>query len=192
MSRNNDSTVSGLLSKLKDSDAGVRTEAWQGAGSVGAAGVESLAGLMTDGNLEVARAAKRALWRIVRYTGRPGARSESREVAVKLNGVLGGDAPVAVRREILWMLSEIGSRRRIEPIAELLSHKELREDARMVLERIGGRRALSALQGGFESAPEEFKQNLAQSIRKLGGKVEGYECVKLVPTKETTIKALPD
>jgi len=182
--------VSELIGKIKDSDAEVRTKAWLGAGEVGAAAVGALAEVMTDEDLEVARAAKRALWKIVRHTGRPGADKEKNGVAGKLVGLLGGDTAVSVRREVLWMLSEIGDKQAIEPIAELLGHKELREDARMVLERIPGRQSVSALKAGFKAAPEEFKPNIAQSLRKRGSKVRGYECVKLVPTKKTTVKAL--
>ncbi len=59
----------------------------------------------------------------------------------------------------------------------------LREDVRMALERIPIKRAVQALKAGFEVAPEDFKGNLAQSLRKRGVKVEGYPCVKLVPAK---------
>ena len=183
--------VAGLIGKIKDSSAEVRTKAWQGAGKVGAAGVGPLAEVMLADDLEVARAAKRALWKIVRHTGRPGADKEKNAVARKLAGLLGGDTAVAVRREVLWMLSEIGGKKELEPIAELLGHKELREDARMVLERIPGRGSVSALRAGMKAAPEEFKLNIAQSLRKRGSRVRGYECVKLVPTKKTTVKALP-
>jgi len=62
-----------LIAQIKDGSDKVRTEAWLGAGDVGAPAVKPLAEVMTDSDLEVARAAKRALWKIVRHTGRPGA-----------------------------------------------------------------------------------------------------------------------
>jgi len=182
--------VAELIGKIKDSSAEVRAKAWLGAGEAGAAAVNALAEVMTDKDLEVARAAKRALWRIVHYTGRPGADEERQAVADKLAGLLGDGQPVAVRREVLWMLSEIGQKKAVEPIASLLANKELREDARMVLERIPDKSSLAALRAGFKSAPEDFKPNLAQSLRNRGGKVRGYECVKLVPAKQTSIKPL--
>jgi len=37
---------------------------------------------------------------------------------------------VAVRREVLWMLSEIGDGDAIAPMAALLTDKDVREDAR--------------------------------------------------------------
>jgi HEAT repeat protein len=180
-----------LIAGIKSDSAEKRTQAWQSAGHLGASAVKSLAEVMTDDNLEVARAAKRALWQIVRYTGRPGANRQRRAVVVELIALLGDDQPVAIRREVLWMLSEIGGRGRdIEPIAGLMKNKNLREDARMVLERIPNRRAVAALKAAFVSAPEDFKPNLAQSLRKRGEEVAGYPCRKLVPTKKTDVKAL--
>jgi len=175
--------VNRLIAKISSSDAVTRTTAWQGAGDVGAPAVQPLAIVMTDDNLEVARAAKRAMWKIVRHTGRPGAVNAKTKVVAKLCGLLGADQPVSVRREVLWMLSEIGGMRSIRPLAELLSDEHLREDARMALERIGIKRAVQALKAGFEVAPEDFKPNLAQSLRKRGQKVSGYPCVKLTPSK---------
>jgi HEAT repeat protein len=182
--------VDELLAGIKSDSAEKRTKTWQSAGEVGAPAVKSLAKVMTDDNLEVARAAKRALWQIVRYTGRPGANKERRAVVVELIALLGDDQPVAVRQEVLWMLSEIGGRRDIEPIAGLMKNEDLREDARMALERMPNRRALAALNAAFEAAPEDFKPNLAQSLRKRGEQVAGYPCQKLVPTKKTDVKPL--
>jgi HEAT repeat protein len=183
-------SVDELLAGIKSDSAEKRTQAWQSAGNVGAPAVKPLAKVMTDDNLEVARAAKRALWQIVRYTGRPGANQERRAAATELTGLLGDEQPIAVRREVLWMLSEIGGRRSIEPIAGLIKNEDLREDARMALERIPDKRAIAALKAAFEAAPEDFKPNIAQSLRKRGEEVAGYPCQKLVPTKKTDVKPL--
>ena len=182
--------VDTLMAGIRDENDKVRTDAWQSAGEVGAPAVEALAKVMTDENMEVARAAKRALWKIVRVAGRPGAGNERRAVVGRLVELLGDEQPVPVRREVLWMLSEIGTRRSIKPIAALLSNRELREDARMVLQRIPSKGALAALRAGLQSCPEDFKINIAQSLRKRGVEVSGYPCVKLVPTKKTNVKPL--
>ena len=182
--------VDELLAGIKSDSAEKRTEAWQSAGEVGAPAVKPLAKVMTDDDLEVARAAKRALWQIVRYTGRPGANKERRAVETELTGLLGKDQPVAVGAEVLWMLSEIGARNSIRPIARLLRNEELREDARMALERIPGKRAVTTLKAAFEKAPEDFKPNIAQSLRNRGEEVAGYPCQKLVPTKKTDVMPL--
>ncbi len=182
--------VQKLIGKIRDDSAKVRTEAWQSAGEVGAPAVEALAKVMTDEDLEVARAAKRALWKIVRHAGRPGARNERRAVLSELVELLDDEQPLPVRREVLWMLSEIGTRRSVKSIAALLSNRELREDARMVLQRIPSKRAIAALKAGLQSCPEDFKLNIAQSLRQRGVEVSGYPCVKLVPTKKTNVKPL--
>ncbi|NQT02769.1 MAG: HEAT repeat domain-containing protein [Planctomycetes bacterium] len=182
--------VYNLMSGIRDDDAKVRTEAWQSAGEVGAAAVKPLARVMTNKDLEVARAAKRGLWKIVRHVGRPGAGNTKREVTDRLVELLGDDQPVPVRREVLWMLSEIGGRRSVKPISALLSNRELREDARMVLQRIPGRTAIAALKAALEAAPDDFKLNIAQSLRQRGVKVPGLDCIKLIPTKKTNVKSL--
>jgi len=182
--------VSKLIAGIRDDDDKVRAEAWLGAGKFGAAAVKPLAKVMTDKDFEIARAAKRGLWKIVRYAGRPGAGNEKRAVVGELVELLGDEQPVPVRREVLWMLSEIGDRKSIKPIAALLSNKDLREDARMVLQRIPTKNALAALRAGFKAAPEDFKLNIAQSLRQRGVEVSGYPCVKLVPTKKTDVKPL--
>jgi len=182
--------VDKLIAGVKDSSETVRTQAWLGAGAAGAPAVKPLAKVMTDNDMEVARAAKRALWKIVRHTGRPGANKERRAVETELAELLDDSQPVATRREVLWMLSEIGARNSIKSIAELLGNKELREDARMALERIPTKRALTVLEAGMKKTPEEFKPNIAQSLRKRGEEVAGYPCQKLVPTKQTNVKPL--
>jgi HEAT repeat protein len=182
--------VDELIAGIKSDSAEKRTEAWQSAGEVGAPAVKPLAAVMADDELEVSRAAKRALWQIVRYTGRPKANKEKRAVETELVDLLGKDQPVAVQREVLWMLSEIGARNSIKPIARLIRNEDLREDARMALERIPGKRAVTTLKAAFEKAPEDFKPNIAQSLRKRGEEVAGYPCQKLVPTKKTDVKPL--
>jgi HEAT repeat protein len=182
--------VYNLMSGIRDGDAKVRTEAWQSAGKAGAAAVKPLAIVMADKKLEVARAAKRGLWKIVRHVGRPKAAKEKVAVINRLVELLGNDQPVPVRREVLWMLSEIGNRKSIKPIAALLSDKDLREDARMALQRIPNRTALAALRAGLINAPDDFKLNIAQSLRQRGVTVDGLDCVKLIPTKKTNIKPL--
>ncbi len=182
--------VDELMAGIRDDNAKVRAEAWLSAGEVGAAAVKPLARVMSNKELEVARAAKRGLWKIVRHVGRPGAGNEKRAVVGKRVELLGDEQPVPVRREALWMLSEIGNRRSIKPIAALLSNRELREDARMVLQRIPSKGAVGALRAGLKAAPEDFKLNIAQSLRQRGVRVRGYPCVKLVPTKKTNVEPL--
>jgi len=181
-------TLDALLERIKSDDANVRTDAWQAAGPVGAAAIKPLAGIVAGGELEVARAAKRAMWKIVRTVGAPGVTDEKAAVTKALLGLLGDDQPAAVRREALWMLSEIGGSESVSPIAALIANKELREDARAALERIPGAASLTALKAALESVPDDFKINVAQSLRVRGVEVPGLPCQKLVPTKQTAVK----
>lgn len=182
--------VDEFVAKVRSKDDKVRAEALLSAGGIGAPAVKPLAKVMADEDVEVMRAGKRALWKIVRHAGRAGARDERNAVVTELISLLGDDQPASVRREVLWMLSEISGRTSIKPIAALLSNKELREDARMVLQRIPGRQSLAALKNGLEAAPDDFKLNIAQSLRKRGVEVSGLACVKLVPTKKTNVQPL--
>ena len=182
--------VKELLAGIKDTDDKVRTQAWLNAGQAGAPAVKALAEVMAHDDLEIARAAKRALWKIVRHAGRPRAVKEKRAVEAELVGLLGKDQPVPVRREVIWMLSEIGARNSIKAIAKLIANTELREDARMALERIPNKQALQALRYRFKKAPGDFKPNIAQSLRKRGVEVDGYPCQKLAPKKKTNLKPL--
>lgn len=179
-------SVDDLVAKIKSADDKVRGPAWQGAGPAGAPAVKPLAALMTDEAFEVARSAKRALQKIVRYAGRPGAKKEAATVEKELIPLLKSEAAI-VRREVLWMLSEIGEDDSVAPMAALLTDKEVREDARCALMRLPMSAATKALKAAFASAPEDFKPALAESLRKLGEKVSGYPSQKLVPTKATTV-----
>lgn len=171
-----------LIARIKSKDVSIRGGAWQTAASFGAKAVQPLAATSTDPDLEVARAAKRALWKIVRHAGRPGAEAERAAVSTELLAVL-PSTPTSVRREVLWMLSEIGGDEAVAPVARLLADLEVREDARAALERIPGPRSLSALEAGLANVSEEFKPAVANSLRVRGVRVSGYPSQKLVPTR---------
>ncbi len=181
-------SVEELIAKIKSPDDKVRGPAWQGAGPLGAPAVKPLAEVMTDPDFEIARAAKRALWKIVRHAGRPGADSEKKAVVAALLPPL-ASAANAVRREVLWMLSEIGGDESVDAMAALLTNKELREDARCALQRIPGKKTTVALKAAFTTAPEDFKYALAESLRARGEKVSGYPTQKLLPTRKTSLQA---
>ena len=145
---------------------------------------------MCGGDRAAALTSKRELWSNVRRAGRPGAEKDKSAAVSELLGLLVTDSPLAARRELLWMLSEIGGDESVEPIAALLADSELRDDARMALQRIPGDKSLAALQGGLAAAPDDFKINIAQSLRSRGVTVPGHPCQKMVPTKQTSVKAI--
>lgn len=174
--------VNDLVAAIKSDDDQVRGPAWQNAGPAGAPAVQPLAAVMMDPNFEVARSARRAIWVIVRHAGRPGAEAQRQAVQVALLPLL-KDQPVPVRREVLWMLSEIGDVEAILPMAALLTDAELREDARCALTRLPQPQATTALETALKTAPEEFRFALAESLRARGVTVTDYPSQKLKPTR---------
>ena len=175
-----------LIAAIKSDDDAVRGPAWQNAATAGAPAVEPLSQIMIDPRFEVARSAKRALWKIVRHAGRPGADTKAQAVIDRLLPLL-KDGPAVVRREVLWMLSEIGGESVVEPMAALLADPEAREVARCALMRFPGPGATKAFRAAFATAPEEFKFALAESLRTRGEPVEGYPSGKRVPKLKTTV-----
>ena len=176
-----------MIERIRSSDETVSGAAWQNAGPYGAADVEPLAALMADEDFELARKAKRALYRVVRYVGTPAAARERKAVERQLILLL-NSSPSRIRREVVWMLSEIGSARAVGPMAALLAEDELREDARCALTRHPAPGAVTALKSAFAAATGEFKFALAESLRQRGEKVAGYPSRKLVPTAPTQVK----
>jgi hypothetical protein len=178
-------TVDALIAKIKDRSDKVRAEGWSNAGKAGAAAVKPLAAVMTSGevDLEVARAARRALWRIVHYAGRPGGEKECAEVLQEFQGLLADAWPEALRREVLWMLSEIGNAENVPAMAACLKSSELLEDTRCALTRIPGEESLAALKEALLTVPEKYRNNIAQSLRARGVELgeDRFPSQKLVP-----------
>jgi HEAT repeat protein len=176
-----------LIERIKGGDDKARGDAWQSAGPVGAGAVKPLAELATNAEPEVARAARRALWNIVRHAGRPTGGAETGAVAKELVPLLAAGSP-DVRREFVWMLSEIGGSDAVPAISALLKEKELREDARAALQRIPGELSLRALKVALKSGPEDHKPAVAVSLRARGEAVSGHPDGKLRPLKATAVK----
>ncbi len=184
-------TLDQILEMIKGSDENARAEAWQSAGPLGAAAVKPLAGLISHEEIEVSRAGKRAVWLIVRHVGRPGNDDARKAVEAELCGLLGDDQPVVIRREVLWMLSEIGGDVAVDAIREIpdiLEDTDLRDDARCAVQRIPTVYALQTLKDGLEAAPDDYQPALAQSLRVRGVDVPGIACEKLTATKQTNVK----
>lgn len=184
-------TVERLLELLQSDDPFVRRDAWLKAGPLGGSALPRLAQLASTGSLEVARAANRAIWQIVRYVGAPGREELRREVVNTLGEMLGETHwPVQLRRDFVWMLSEIIRDEEIDQAVaiHLLLDPELGEDVRMALQRVAGPNAVATLKAGYGKAEGEFKAAIACSLRKCGVAVEEPPCPKLVPRKQTGVK----
>jgi HEAT repeat protein len=188
MSSKPDARIQGLIERIRSPNEAASGAAWQSAGPYGAAAVKPLAALMAEPDFELARKGKRALHLVVRHAGNPASGRERKEVERELIVVL-SSSPSAVRREVVWMLSEIGSSRAIRPMAALLTEQELRDDARCALTRHPAPGAVAALKSAFAQASGDFKNALAESLRQRGVAVEGYPSRKLVPTGQTSVAA---
>lgn len=150
--------------------------------------IGELAKKLSDKEFETARAGKRQLWEMVRHVGRPGNDDQRRAVAAELLKLAEKNQPAVVRRESIWMLSEIAGDECVDPVAAMLGDAELREDARMVLERLPGDKSLAALKAALIAAPPEFKPAVAVSLRIRGvHQVPDLADEKLKPCKQTKV-----
>ena len=70
---------------------------------------------------------------------------------------LTGHVSAAVRREVVWMLSEIGGNDAVEALEILLNDREVRDDARCALERIPGSKAVGVMKSALKTVPEDFR-----------------------------------
>lgn len=183
-----DNTVVTLIANMSSPDDAIRGAAWQGAAGFGSKAVKPLAELMAHADFEIARSAKRALWKVVRHAGRPKAEKERKRVQAELVKLL-ESSPDTVRSEAAWMLSEIGDKGVVQSIARLLDDVPVREAARCALERIPGAKAIRALEQAIRSASEEFRPALANSLRVRGRKITDYPSQNLQPTRKTAVEA---
>ncbi len=181
-------TLDSLIENIQSDDATVRAAARDGAGPVGAQAVPPLAKIAASGELEVARAANRAIQNIVYYGGRPGAEDEAKAVAAELLKLLGDSQPLQLRRDVLWMTWQIAGEEAVEPVAALLANGDLHEDARMALERLPGENATAALKAALATAADADKPALAHSLRVRGVETPGVPDLRLVPTKKTSVQ----
>lgn len=174
-----------LVAALQSNDAATRGSAWQGAAAYGAAAVTPLGGIVSD-DFEIMRSARRALWVITRHAGRPGAEQEAAAVSKRLCELL-ASGPTLLRREVLWMLSEIGGDDAIPAIAALLADPVLRGDALCSLMRLPGRKATAALNTAFKTASDDFKYAVADALRKRGESLKSFPSQKLLPVRPTSV-----
>lgn len=181
-------TLETLLKDIQSNEDAVRASARDRAGQVGAAAVAPLAKIAAEGELEIARAAQRAIQNIVYHAGRPDADSEAQAVAAQLIELVNQDLPVQLRRDVLWMTWQIAGEEAVAPVAALLANRDLYDDARMALERLPGDSATAALRAALKDAAEADKPALAHSLRARGVEVSGVPDLRLKATKSTNVK----
>ncbi len=181
-------TLEMLVEQIQNADDNVRAAARDNAGQVGAPAIAPLAKIACEGELEIARAANRAMLNIVYHAGRPDASDEAKAVSAELIKLVGPEPPLQFRRDVMWMLWQIAGPEAVQPVAALLSNPDLRDDARMCLEGLPASEAVAALQAGLKAAPDDFKPAMAHSLEKRGVATPGAADLRLVPTKQTSVK----
>jgi HEAT repeat protein len=182
-------TPTDIANALKSTNDSQRADALKAARTAGAAAVPAIAPLLADPQTETRRAAKRALSSIVYAAGHDGRLGKPAAQAEQaLITALSQLTDTQARRDVAWLLSEIGDGPTVKALATLLTHPDLREDARCTLERIPGRVSLNTLKSAFKTSPEDFKYALADSLRKRGETVRDYPSKRLTPLKPTTVR----
>lgn len=159
-----DAQVREFLEKIQDRDPSVRCQAWQSAGPMGARVVVPLGELMASTDPGIAKAAREALKVVAHYSARPGAEAERKAVSQALCKLLGKQYPARTRADAAHLLGLVGKAEAVAPLAACLSDPDIREDARMALERIPGNAAEKALTQAAAKADAQFKKALQQSL----------------------------
>ena len=171
-------TITEFIEKMKSPEADVRYAAWKAAGPVGAPAVVSLADLAASPDKGIAKSARGALQNIVHYAARPGARAEAHAVSVELLKIASdGNRPRTVRADTLNWVGFTADSRTVPGVARLLADEQMRDEARMALERVPGSAATGALRQAAQNSPDDFRPALQQSLhnRALTRKTAGIK-----------------
>ncbi len=153
------------LIRIQSPDAGIRYSAWKSAWSQKSDAVAPLAKLASSPDKGIAKAANAALPILAHHSARPGAYEEAESMASELLKIAeSSDYPMLIRAQSLNLIGCISPAQLVPRIAKLLATDELREEARMAIERIPGNPSTHALKAGLRSTPESFHKNLQQSL----------------------------
>lgn len=185
--------VAELIRALQGDSNEKRAQAWFACGPLGATAIPRLVALWgeADAGLEVQRAARHAVIQIVRFASRPKARESRKRVVTELSRLVEADGPAQIRRELLWLLSEIAGDESLPVLSRLLAQAAVREEACMALERIPGRRSLKILENSLSQSPADFKPVLAAALARRGHETKGVDSPRLAPRAQTQVQPLP-
>jgi len=159
-----ESNVEEFLAQIRSSDVDTRYKAWQSAGPIGAEAIVALSALAAGDDKWVGLAATGAMEKIAHYSARPGAGSEAEAVSAELLKVAASHKPRVIRANALHLVGFIADNRSIPGLVKLLSDLEIREDARLALEKIPGSAATEAFKRAVKTAPGDFLPQIKQSL----------------------------
>jgi HEAT repeat protein len=175
-----DAKVKALIEKISSDNADVRYAGRAEAIEAGAPAVVPLGKLLDEsrdpgkddkgGKLrrEIAITARAALEKIVHHAGRPGGEGERRLVASELSRLLVPEETAKVKREVLHLIAFVGDDAAVPGVSRLLDDgdQQVRETARLSLERIPGPAAVEALVAAARRYGDDRKPDFLFSLGK--------------------------
>ncbi|WP_448531427.1 HEAT repeat domain-containing protein [Pseudothermotoga sp.] len=154
-----------FMSQIRHGDRLARETAISEAYLLGSAAIIPLGETLGGEDPAAAKAAQYALEAAVHHASRPGAPAEVEAATNALLTLTDRKYPWKVRSTALHLLGLVGGRTAVPTLERLLADTEVREDARMALERIPHRAAEAALRRAAATAPADFRAALQQSLR---------------------------
>lgn len=143
-----------FINQIKSTNVDVRFGAARSAWQQGTDNIVPLADLMAADDAGVAKSAKMAAEAIVHRASRPNHADDAAKASAELLKVAAdGKRLKRVRGQALEWLGFVATGSNVNDISELLTDADVREEARMALERIPGEESLAALQAaGLEQS----------------------------------------
>jgi hypothetical protein len=160
-----DSAVADLLAGIRHGDNSARQSAAAHAALVGTSAIGPLSLVWGGTDPGASKAAFEAIQRIAHNAARPGATEERQSAARYLVAVVASEQPRQVRADSLRLLGIVGGAAEVSAISSLLHDSDLREDARVALERIPDSSAETALRNAARTVPADYRSAIAQSLR---------------------------
>jgi HEAT repeat protein len=198
-----DAKCKALLEKITSRNEDVRFAARADAAAVGAPAVAALVELLDEARKppspdaaaqelrhEVAITARAALERLVHHAGRPGADAEREAVAAELAKALAPGQTLKTKREVLRLVGFVGGDAQVDAVAKLLEDPDanVRETARLTLERMPGGVSVAALLEAARRLGDERKPDLLFSVGKKGDPGAAKALVELAGKSTGTVR----
>lgn len=198
----NNERIEQFLTDIKSENPDTRYDAVKRAGTVGARVVPQLGDLLDSENPGIAKSACEALRTHVHGAAKNWDRRKRANVMNALIRLLENSPSKKARVEALRHLSTIGDADAVPPVAELLTNKELQEEAAYCLERIPGEESTKALLDALLQISGDFKLRILaalgyrkdqSAVKTLGQLMESSDPAVTIPAMKalSIIGAMP-